>query len=60
MLGGHFMEAFPLGGQMESFVDMACRSYLHFKLFDCHVDTLTLQHFHNESSFITLEMDCWI
>ena len=36
MLGGHFMEIVPLGVQMECFVDMACRSYLHFELCDCH------------------------
>ena len=42
MLGGYLMEAFPLGGQIECFVDMACKSYLHFELFDFHVDTLTL------------------
>ena len=42
MLGGHFMDEVPLGGQMECFVDMDCRIYLHLDLFDCHVDTLTL------------------
>ena len=42
MLGGHFMEAVPLRVEMECFVDMACRSYFHFELFDFHVDTLTL------------------
>ena len=42
MLGGHFMEAVPLGGQMECFLDMACIIYLHFELFDPRLDTLTL------------------
>ena len=42
MLGGHFMEASPLGGQMECFVEMACRIYWNLELFDFHVDTLTL------------------
>ena len=59
MLGGHFMEAVPLGGQMDCFVGMACRNYFHLELFDCHVDTLTLLHFPSKISFITLEMDCW-
>ena len=42
MLGGHFMEVVPLGGKMECFVDMDCRIFMHFELFDCYVDTLTL------------------
>ena len=59
MRGGHFMEKVPLGVQIDCFVDMARRSYLHLELIDFHVDTLTLQHCPNEISFITLEMDCW-
>ena len=58
MLGDHFMEAIPLGGQMECFVDMSCRTYFHLELIDFHVDTLTFYHFPNENSFINLEMDC--
>ena len=39
MLGGHFMEAIPLVGQMDCFVDMDFIICLHLELFDCHENT---------------------